>query len=83
MCSLQGAINIPLANLPEELGRVADLSNGVNPVYCLCRRGIASAEATRILLEATNSHSGIFSPKNIRGGLVAWSNEVDPSFPKY
>lgn len=83
MCSLHGAINIPLANLPEELGRVADLSNGVNPVYCLCRRGIASSEATRILLEATNSHPGIFSPRNIRGGLVAWANEVDPSFPKY
>jgi adenylyltransferase/sulfurtransferase len=84
MCSLsQDAINVPLANLPEELERVAELSNGVKPVYCLCRRGIASSEATRILVEATKSHPGIFSPKNIRGGLVAWSNEVDPSFPIY
>ena len=83
MCSLQGAINIPLANLPGELQRVAELSGGVKPVYCLCRRGIASTEATRILSEATKNHPSIHSPKNIRGGLTAWSKEVDPSFPKY
>ena len=83
MCSLQGAINIPLANLPGELELVAELSNGVKPVYCLCRRGIASTEATRILSEATKSHPNICSPKNIKGGLTAWSDKVDPFFPKY
>lgn len=83
MCALQGAINIPLENLPGELQLVAELSAGVKPVYCLCRRGIASTEATRILSEATKSHPDICSPKNIRGGLIAWSDKVDPSFPKY
>ena len=83
MCSLEGAVNIPLANLPQELDRVAQLSKGSKPVYCLCRRGIFSVEATRILSEATESHPDICSPKNIRGGLKAWSKEVDSSFPKY
>lgn len=81
MCSLEGAVNIPLANLSKELDRIAQLSHGSNPVYCLCRRGFFSVEATRILSEA--NHPDICSPKNIRGGLQAWSNEVDSSFPKY
>lgn len=83
MCSLEGATNIPLANLTEDLDRVAQLSNGTKPVYCLCRRGIFSVEATRVLSEAAESHPDICSPKNIRGGLQAWSEEVDISFPKY
>jgi len=83
MCSLEGSLNIPLASLPDELDRVAQLSNGTKPVYCLCRRGIFSVEATRILLEATESRPEICSPKNIRGGLQAWSKEVDTSFPTY
>jgi adenylyltransferase/sulfurtransferase len=83
MCSLEGAVNIPLANLPQELDRVAQLSQGSKPVYCLCRRGIFSVEATRILSQATKSHPDIWSPKNILGGLHAWSEQVDSSFPKY
>lgn len=83
ICSLEGAVNIPLANLPDELDRVEQLSKGTKPVYCLCRRGIFSVEASRILSEATETHPDICTPKNIRGGLQAWSNDVDPSFPKY
>jgi len=83
MCSLEGAINIPLAKLPEELDQVAQLSGGTKPVYCLCRRGIFSVEATRLLSEATENHPDICLPKNIRGGLQAWTKEVDASFPKY
>ena len=83
MCSLDGAVNIPLAKLSEELDRVAQLSNGTKPVYCLCRRGVFSVEATHILTEAKERYPDICSPKNIRGGLQAWVKEVDNSFPKY
>lgn len=83
MCSPEGAVNIPLEKLSEELDQVAQLSSGSKPVYCLCRRGIFSVEATRILSEASESHPDICTPKNIRGGLQAWSKEVDTSFPKY
>lgn len=84
MCSLKGAINIPLARLNDEIERVEELSDGQKPVYCLCRRGIASTEATRLIMEAmSTTHPRIYSVFNISGGLQAWRSEVDSSFPSY
>lgn len=83
MCALEGAINIPLANIQNELDRIAELSAGTKAVYCICRRGIASAEATKLMLESKAVKSGIYSVRNVTGGLSAWHNQVDSSFPKY
>ena len=84
MCSLEGAVNIPLQRLPEELGRIENLSEGRIPVFCICRRGIFSAEATRILSKASSkTHPNIHAVRNVAGGLTAWSVECDPSFPVY
>jgi rhodanese-related sulfurtransferase len=83
MCHLDGAINIPLANLPDELDRIQALSNNGKPIYCICRRGVASTQAAQILLEARASHAHIHSVRNITGGLTAWHDQVDGSFPKY
>jgi rhodanese-related sulfurtransferase len=60
------------------------LSGGIRPIFCICRRGIFSVEATHLLSKAkTEGRSGIHSVKNITGGLAFWSDEVDSSFPKY
>ena len=83
LCSLRGSINIPLADIPKALGRIEDLSAGTKPIYCMCRRGIASAEATRLLLDSLAAYPGIHSVHNIRGGLQAWHETVDTSFPNY
>jgi adenylyltransferase/sulfurtransferase len=99
LCALPGAINIPLEELPTAFDRVQELSNhGQYTIYCLCRRGIASLEATRILQRAAkNKHHTTATitattqqpekidlvVRNIRGGLTAWRKDVDPSFPKY
>ena len=101
MCALDGAINIPLASLPDQLDAIEELSaGGSKPVYCICRRGIASVEAVNILCEAeaeeakqasssttkptpTTTRRKIRSVKNITGGLNAWQEQVDESFPKY
>ena len=85
MCFLDGAINIPLDELEANLDKIEDLSDSTKPVYCICRRGIASAEATRILSEvmAGGNHPRIHSVRNITGGLNVWSSEVDKSFPMY
>jgi len=85
MCSLDGAVNIPLGDIEGSLDRIEDLSNGTKPIYCLCRRGIASAEATRILSEIASKgdRSGIHSVRNITGGLNVWAHEIDPTFPSY
>ena len=85
MCSLDGAANIPLGELEASLARIEELSDGTKPIYCVCRRGVASAEATRILFEviASGKHPRIHSVRNITGGLNVWSEDVDPDFPMY
>ncbi|GAB5029388.1 adenylyltransferase and sulfurtransferase mocs3-like [Nannochloropsis oceanica] len=47
-------------------------------VYVMCRRGILSREATRVLVER-----GWGKVWNVRGGLVKWKEEVDRDFPIY
>ncbi|KAL7433260.1 hypothetical protein ACHAXH_005602 [Discostella pseudostelligera] len=85
MCSLDGAINLPLDGLELQLDTVGQLSRGEIPVYCICRRGIASAEATRILQKSIDDGNayGIHSVYNISGGLNSWVETVDADFPHY
>ena len=80
MCSLDGSINLPLGQLQSKLDMVDKLSNnGKLPVYCLCRRGIASAAAVRVIQEST--YKG--KVYNIEGGLTSWVQSVDTEFPQY
>ena len=84
LCSLPGAVNIPLSSLPQRLEEIAELSNGTKPVYCICRRGIASVAATNQILEAAaDRFPNLHSVTNIAGGLNAWRAQVDETFPKY
>ncbi|MYF40583.1 MAG: hypothetical protein F4221_07005, partial [Rhodothermaceae bacterium] len=43
-----------------------------------CRSGRRSAQAVRFLHAA-----GLSNAKNLRGGTLAWSKEIDPSLPTY
>ena len=89
ICSLEGSVNLPLEQLQSKLDVVAELSDGKLPVYCLCRRGIASAEATAIIQKfiedgnGNGSNSKIHSVYNIVGGLNSWVRTVDSDFPQY
>ncbi|KAL7530172.1 hypothetical protein ACHAXR_006722 [Thalassiosira sp. AJA248-18] len=85
MCSLEGSINVPLEQLEEKLDMVGELSKGKLPVYCLCRRGIASAVATRIIQKSIEDENakGVHSVYNIDGGLNSWVKTVDSEFPQY
>ena len=80
MCSLDGSINLPLGQLQSNIDMVDKLSNnGELPVYCLCRRGIASAAAVRVIQES--KYKG--KVYNIEGGLTSWVQSVDTEFPQY
>jgi adenylyltransferase and sulfurtransferase len=95
LCSLKGAVNIPLADLSNQLQRVKELSNGTKPVYCICRRGIFSTTATLLLQQTVvatgpselgdnnTAQPGLPAVYNIVGGLESWRDQVDPMFPKY
>lgn len=83
LCSLKGAVNLPLAHLEQNLSLIGELSGGNKTIYCLCRRGIASVQATKVLEKAMKDHPQIHSVKNIEGGLDSWRTKVDKKFPKY
>ena len=43
-----------------------------------CRSGVRSARAARLLRAA-----GFPRVRNLTGGILAWSRDVDPSVPRY
>ncbi len=73
ICNLQGHL-IPLGELPQ---RVNELDSS-REIVAHCRSGKRSADAVQFLLQA-----GFRKIWNLKGGILAWSDEVDPSLPKY
>ncbi len=73
ICRLEGALLIPLRELPERLHQLDPTREYV--VYC--KSGARSAQATRIMQAAG------LRVRNLRGGINAWSREVDPNVPLY
>ena len=83
LCSLPGAINIPLDSIQNKMKELSNMANGHRPIYCICRRGIASVAATNLIAKEALKHPNICSVKNIVGGYNAWRSKVDRKFPKY
>jgi molybdopterin/thiamine biosynthesis adenylyltransferase/rhodanese-related sulfurtransferase len=73
ICNLQGHL-IPLGELPR---RVHELDSS-QEIVAHCRSGKRSAEAVDFLRKA-----GFRKIQNLKGGILAWSDEVDSSVPKY
>lgn len=73
ICNLSGNL-IPLGELPK---RVSELDSS-REIVAHCRSGKRSAEAVEFLTKA-----GFRKIWNLKGGILAWSDEVDPSVPKY
>ena len=65
---------IPLGDLPK---RVNEL-NSADEIVAHCKSGMRSAKAVDFLKQA-----GFKKVKNMKGGILAWSDKVDPSVPKY
>ncbi len=70
----QGAKLIPLGELPNRLSEL----NQNDEVAVHCKTGGRSAKAVKILQDA-----GFGNVYNVEGGITAWSEEIDPSIPKY
>ena len=70
--------------LEKRLGSDREIEDGT-PVYLVCRYGNDSQVALRMLKEAQQVGSGRrFDFKaDIRGGIRAWREEVDPGCPDY
>ena len=73
ICQLGGYL-IPLGDLPR---RVNELDTS-REIVAHCRSGKRSADAVAFLRQA-----GFKKIWNLKGGILAWSDEVDPRVPKY
>ena len=71
---LPGAVRISVNELQERMNELDTAREMV--VYC--RSGVRSGRAVDMLRAA-----GFRKVKNMTGGILRWSDEVDPSIPKY
>ena len=74
ICRIPQARLIPLGELPKRLHGI-DRSR---PIVVHCKTGGRSAKAADLL-----RRNGFTNVLNMTGGILAWSNKVDPSVPKY
>jgi molybdopterin/thiamine biosynthesis adenylyltransferase/rhodanese-related sulfurtransferase/molybdopterin converting factor small subunit len=74
IAKIPGATLIPLGDLPK---RVNEL-NTADEIVAQCRSGVRSGKACDFLRQA-----GFKKVKNLTGGILAWSDQVDPTVPKY
>jgi len=68
------SILIPLGQLPA---RLSELPKDAN-IVCQCKSGVRSAKAVDILKQ-----NGYTNVRNMKGGILGWSDKVDPTVPKY
>jgi sulfur-carrier protein adenylyltransferase/sulfurtransferase len=74
ICNIPGAKLIPLGEFPQHVGEF----NPDDDIVIHCRSGVRSGKACNVLRAAGFQHV-----RNVVGGILAWSDQVDPSVPKY
>ena len=74
-CQIAGSVLIPLGEVPR---RAAEIRT-TGPVVLICHHGVRSAQALGYL----RHRLGYDNLLNLRGGIDAWSREVDASVPVY
>ena len=74
ICTIPGSRLIPKGQVPERMHEL----NSADEFVIHCKSGKRSAEIVDFLRKA-----GFRKVKNLRGGILAWSDQVDSSVPKY
>src|SRR5271170_5892926 len=71
---IEGAVLIPLREIPENLPRLA----AAGEIVFFCHHGMRSLDAAAWL------HSqGIEGARSMSGGIERWATEIDPRVPRY
>jgi len=71
---IPGALLLPLSQLGQRWSEL----NPDQSYYLYCKSGVRSLRAVQFLRRL-----GFHQLKSVRGGIDAWSREVDPSVPQY
>jgi adenylyltransferase/sulfurtransferase len=74
ICRIPGATRLPLSELPKRFGELP--KDGRLVLHC--KAGKRSMKALQFLREHGYTHL-----KSVKGGIDAWSTDVDPGVPRY
>ncbi|MBD1913281.1 MULTISPECIES: molybdopterin-synthase adenylyltransferase MoeB [unclassified Leptolyngbya] len=79
IAQIPGAVLVPLPDIEngDGVAKVQEMLNG-HRLVVHCKSGMRSAKALSILKEKANIEG-----TNVKGGILAWSREVDSSVPEY
>src|SRR5580692_8109663 len=74
ICRIPGSVLIPLGELQKRLAELDPSSE----IVAHCKSGVRSGKAVDFLKQ-----QGYKKVRNMKGGILAWSDKVDPTVPKY
>jgi rhodanese-related sulfurtransferase len=74
ICELDGALHIPMANVPARI----DTLPTNRPLVIICHHGARSQRVVDFLRNA-----GFDNAVNLDGGIEAWACEIDRSMRRY
>jgi adenylyltransferase/sulfurtransferase len=75
ICRISGSVLLPLPELPRRLG---ELDRG-RAMVVHCKSGMRSARAIQFLRQ--QGFTGKL--ENLKGGILAWADRIDPTVPTY
>jgi len=73
---LPDSLLLPLSELPSRAAEVQPAPGQL--VVCYCHHGVRSLHAAALL-----SGAGVPDVVSLAGGIEAWSEQIDPSVPRY
>jgi adenylyltransferase/sulfurtransferase len=74
ICKIPGSKLIPLGEVAKRMNEL----DSADEIVVHCKSGMRSSKAVELLMK-----SGFGKIHNLKGGILAWSDQVDPSVPKY
>jgi adenylyltransferase/sulfurtransferase len=74
ICRIPGSKLVPLRTVAERLHELSSADD----IVVHCRSGVRSGQAVEFMKQA-----GYRKVKNLVGGILRWSDDVDPTVPKY
>lgn len=74
ICSLPDSVEIPMGQIPARLDEI----DPERDIVIICHHGVRSQQIAYYLQSA--GHENLY---NLRGGISAWSREIDSSVPTY
>lgn len=76
ICSIEGAIHIPMGDLPARINEID--ADEDTTIALICHTGRRSLNATLFLQQ-----QGLSGTRSVAGGIEWWSLRIDPGIPRY